>query len=282
MKLVSHRVSELAKPDWQADDIFHESRSKLHWARVHTYNLSESWHGFFELYHRSSTRLQFDDAKRIDYRRIQTPIPMEIPLILGDAIRNMRCSLDYLVSVLARNAHIPDNNTIFPFSAKSDGLKSSFAPAKPGDKHRKSKRAGALYEISIKHPELENVIMNIIQPYSADDGAKPLGDLLWRLITSDNIDKHRLIMPTTQSTSIGRAEAGNTTFRNFTIIGNPPSMFEAFQNSDVDNDADFEVDILFQEPTKLAGKPVISTLVEVGNFIDDIIGIFSAKFQPQT
>jgi hypothetical protein len=44
-----------------------------------------------------------------------------------------------------------------------------------------------LFALSQKCPELERFILDDIQPYSADDGASPLGDILWRVITAETL-----------------------------------------------------------------------------------------------
>ncbi|HEY7097450.1 MAG TPA: hypothetical protein VH437_12045 [Terriglobales bacterium] len=60
--------------------------------------------------------------------RQQTPIPDEIPLIIGDAIQNLRSSLDYLVweLVLAAN-NVPTDKNMFPICSTEDAFNNQVA-----------------------------------------------------------------------------------------------------------------------------------------------------------
>ncbi len=213
---------------------------------------------------------------------LMPPVFIEIPLFIGDCIRNLRSALDYLVSELAREANISDKHTVFPFSEDPSGLKASFNRPVPGQQHRKGRKAGPLYDLSRQYPNLEKVILTDIQPYSAAHGAHPMGDLLWRIITSDNIDKHRLMTPSIQQLTEmnvllnngGRISGGAT------VIGNA-IRFAGGQK--LDKNSNFALDIIFSEPARLSGKPVMSTLIEGCNMVGEVIKIFRREFpQPIT
>lgn len=195
--------------------------------------------------------------------------------MLSDCIRSLRSSLDYLVSALARQANLPDDKTIFPFAKERQGLETSFRAAIDPTKGKRGRRSGALYDLSIKYKDLEHVILNVIQPYSAADGAGEMGDLVWRVVTTDNIDKHRLILVTVSVSNINdvRTVDGGR-IRNARIMGDGIRM----GSGEIDPKSDFSVDVLFGKPTSLAGKPITRTLVEALNFTDEIIEIFESHF----
>lgn len=256
--------------------LFTDSRSKLYWARKHAYDLSANWERFVQMYNDPVQWREFNRANSTDYPQHYILVPVELRMMLGDCIRCLRSSLDYLVSALAREAKLPDNNTVFPFAKERKGLKASFAPpTDPGGGRGKKRRAGALYDLSREYPDLKKVILDIVQPYSAEDGAGAMGDLVWRVVTTDNIDKHRLILITTSITEINHAtlvEGG--ILRNVTVVGDSLRV----GSGELEKDSDMSVDILFGEPARLAGKPITRTLVEALNFADEIIEIFESHF----
>ncbi|MGB3500321.1 MAG: hypothetical protein WBA44_01765 [Mesorhizobium sp.] len=256
--------------------MFIESRLKLYWARRHAYDLSAGWQRFVQVYSDPVKWREFNRANSTDYPQHHVPVPVELRMMLGDCIRCMRSSLDYLVSALAREAELPDNNTVFPFAKERKGLEASFEP--PSDlvgSHGKKRRAGALYELSLKYPDLKDVILDKIKPYSAEDGAGAMGDLVWRVVTTDNIDKHRLILITTSVSFIRDIRiVGGGRITGGTIIGDAIRM----GSGELEKNSQLSVDMQFGEPARLSGKPVTRTLVEALNFTGKIIEIFESHF----
>lgn len=252
---------------------FRQSALKLYRARHHAHEVSVAWEGIVEQHFQAATGKAVDLPYAVDQFLLQPPIPINIPLAIGDCIRNLRSALDYLVSEMARAAGLSDNNTIFPFTSDLPNLKSSFKEPRAGDKHRKPKRAGALYDLSRKYPGLEELILERIQPYSATNGAHAIGDTLWRVITSDNVDKHRLMTPVVSRNKAdniitiggGRISGGGT------LVGN---VFSFPPGTKIDEKSDFSVDISFEEPANLAGKPVTRTLIEGCEAVAKVIEIF--------
>lgn len=105
-------------------------------------------------------------------------VPPELGIPAGDAVHNLRSSLDHLLcqlAILAGNAAACDK-TQFPI----------FAEDTP-DNRKRIKRW-------IKHvsPAAQAVIESL-QPYERRK-TDPFGDLLWMLSELDNIDKHRLLL----------------------------------------------------------------------------------------
>ena len=96
--------------------------------------------------------------------------------IIGDAIHNLRDALDLAVSVLMRNAGLPDANVYFPTGKTFDAFQKAVSggPKKPKFP-----------------PKLVAVLQSRIQPYFGGHGhyIRTLHDLAIA-------DKHRLIVPT--------------------------------------------------------------------------------------
>ncbi|TXC70975.1 hypothetical protein FSB78_08460 [Sphingomonas ginsenosidivorax] len=118
--------------------------------------------------------------------------------------------------------------------------------------------------------------MNKIQPYGADDGAHAFGDMLWRMITADNIDKHRLLMPIVRRARCKHVEfEGAGSISSMSFKGN---VLPHAPGTRLKKNSDFSVDIVFSEPTTLAGKPVTGTLIEGCKAVGELIDIFRRTF----
>lgn len=102
------------------------------------------------------------------------PVPLEVGMMLGDVLHNLRASLDYLAWELVEAAGgVPDKDTYFPFCKTREQLEKDL-------KKKSIRHAGS---------EVHQVILNIIRPYP--DGNK----VLWALHWMNIIDKHRVVLP---------------------------------------------------------------------------------------
>lgn len=123
---------------------------------------------------------------------------------------------------------------------------------------------------------MEDIILKQIQPYSAEYGAHPKGDLLWRLITTDNIDKHRLITPTVGHVRIEEGELENgCKIENIGLVG------DVFPGIKFKGTPFLSLDILFSNKTRLFGNPVTIALIEGCDFVEEIVEIFEDNFKPK-
>lgn len=261
--------SPLRIPD---GSLFAESRIKLWRAEIHAYEVSKRWVN--TVHHYSDAALSGKVQTNDGYTILNLPLDLLLPAAISDCIRNLRSSLDYLVSTLARGAGLPDNSTIFPFNEKGDDLQRSFDTKNAA---KSGSRAHVMQELSRHYPELQTIILDQVQPFSAEYGARNGGDLLWRVITADNIDKHRLIIPAVQAMDLHNVRMkGGGQISGITIIGggmrfHPGTEFEA--------DSDISVEMVFQEPTRLALYPVTRTLVEAIKETRSVVEAFEAHFQ---
>ena len=107
------------------------------------------------------------------------PVPNNIALIIGDAVHNLRSSLDHLAWQLVKaNGGKPDVRTYFPISDTVE-------------KYATALKKGAIKGIPVGAEEL---IRNV-QRYVTSD------DTLWHIHELDRIDKHRLVI--TVGSSVG-------------------------------------------------------------------------------
>jgi len=109
---------------------------------------------------------------------VTSPLPAEIPLIIGDCVQNLRTALDYLVweLVLAAN-NTPGKKNAFPVCASPESFKKDIG------------RGLLLGAADVAIAEIES-----IQPYHG--GNNPEVAVLWVLNQLTNINKHRRLLIT--------------------------------------------------------------------------------------
>lgn len=264
------------KPRLNGQSMFWEARLKVYRARYHTHTASAIWELFANL-DNNMVRVEFDAAKGEHHLRTAIGIPFDFRLAISDALRCLRSALDYCVAAMARKHSISDEHIIFPFNKERNQIEAAF-------NEPKGKRQAPFYELSQKYPELKKLILDDIQPYSADDGAGALGDFLWRLITMDNIDKHRLLSPTIESTHIRHGSIGGMQLENVRVsgFGKHPAITVVGGPDEPQPETDATFDVVFPEGTRLAGKPVLSAFVEGANIISEVIRLFEVAFDEKS
>jgi len=270
MRSAAPKVGFPPPPNINPDSIFLDARLKLYRARQHVNHISKAWEFSLEQYINYVKSAEPNELYTSNEFLFEVRLEAGVILGIGDCIRNLRSVFDYLVSALARKANIPDDQIIFPFNMERAGIENSF------DEERAKGRARAFYKLYKNYPDLKKIILELVQPYSKDHGAADSGDLIWRIVTTDNIDKHRLIIPVAQSVSIQKAAfTGGGSISGITfdtgIITNPDGI-------KVQGDAEMTFDIFFKE-YRLARKPVIATLLEGCNVAERVIEIFESHFE---
>jgi hypothetical protein len=77
---------------------FKDARSKIQWAKRHIYKLIDEYNALFNP---DLARLIIEDDSEPGQQRIKavpiTEFPSSIPLIIGDAVHNLRTAFDYIV-----------------------------------------------------------------------------------------------------------------------------------------------------------------------------------------
>jgi hypothetical protein len=133
------------------------------------------------------TVTQQDDPNGLVYRFVVTKtedVPQDIPLIAGDAVHNLRATLDHLAYCLATK---PSSSTYFPLRVTQP-------------------KSGTIKIEGCADPAI-NQVVDSIQPYQRN---RPRVETMLRLLHEwDIIDKHRLLL-TTVATPDGAAHSINT------------------------------------------------------------------------
>jgi hypothetical protein len=215
-------------------------------------------------------------------------VPPIISLVAGDIIQNLRSALDHLAYQLymlgpGGEAGGIGSRTYFPIADDSAKYKIE-APRKI-----KGLRPDAIKTI------------DAIEPYKG--GRTDKSDALWRLEKMNNIDKHRLLIAIgsqfhgvdiggdfERALQEGMAKAPPEIAANFGAIPkfalflNPADrmwplkagqqLFIDAPDAKVDQNRQFRFQVAFGEPKILEGEPIIETLKQMADLVDNLIVSF--------
>jgi hypothetical protein len=175
------------------------------------------------------------------------PFPPEIPLIVGDAVHNLRSALDHIVVQFT----------------KSDRL------ALPTGKERHNVEGAPHYRTIKKSlPDFAAHILNEIQPYA---GGK---FKVWELGKLDNIDKHQLLIPTINITGLMGVDfeddRGNRISGGGHIAveqGRIQGMFAGFGKIKINNHGKPTIGISFAPGTPFQDQTILETLPQLSELV---------------
>lgn len=194
------------------------------------------------------------------------PVPKYAPLVVGDAIHNLRTALDHCYCALVEaNGGTINSRTRFPFhgdrksaEAALKGQKDAFLPSKA----------------------VIACILDDIKPFK--DG----GNDLYGIHRLDIADKHHILIATEVETRIGELQivrehgTRGGTWRNFSFvtkhdmplsaIGFPPGLGAILKD-----DPKTTFDIRFAEGTPFEGESILHTLKRFERLVSDTIVLLS-------
>jgi hypothetical protein len=246
-----------------ADASFH---LKLRRAREHfgAFNEAAKWWLETEPYRVAQEIDAEADTKQVVVIADRQP-PERLSLMLGDAIQNLRSSLDYLIGDLARASSsgylMPsiERDLQFPITTKRASLKGAV-------RHQARLRLV---------PLRAGALIQKLQPYRR--GQNPATHPLWILHQLSNIDKHRripLLMAVVSSVDYDSVRVGSV--GSLTMGGTGPFKHKAIllayspANADVDvNLGSVRVDIALGEGLPAAGQPVAAVVPSLFNLIHE-------------
>ncbi len=189
------------------------------------------------------------------------PVPIEVLLVVGDILQYLRTALDHLAYQMFLASPGVDRKWLdkiyFPIAeeckpllfGKIEGMRPAFVEA-----------------------------VQKIEAYKGGNGHQ-----LWVLKKLNNIDKHRLlVMAGSACTQIVHLEVSPTGLNR--LIPSPTSptrkcpleagdiLFIAAPGSEVNENMYFDIQIAFNESEVVEGKPVLPFLIQLSDFVEDIIG----------
>ena len=168
--------------------------------------------------------------------------------IAGDIIQNLRSSLDHLayqLSVVGTPGVEPSEKVAFPICASAEIYESA--------KVRK---------VQGMRPEAVKAI-DSLKPYKGGN------DALWKLHKFNNIDKHHLLV----TVGYDYLLQGTGFEGEFWLKADDP-LFKGIFGPETDDDTQFSTDKSLGQTQVTEGDPLLPTLVQLVEFVDNLIGSF--------
>ena len=183
-------------------------------------------------------------------------LPGEIPLILADAIHNLRTALDFLACDIVRSGgKQPTRYTRFVFDSSREKL---IATLEPGT-------------LKAARPDLVDVIVDTIKPYKGGD------DSLFALNDLDLDERHRLIVPTfavvaLHNVSIRGADQRVVRMRKLDIDANgEAAMTEISGKVELASYESASFQALFDKGTAFEGQPIVPTMLRLSLLVAGVV-----------
>jgi hypothetical protein len=253
-------------------------RLKIERAKRHIRELAEEIETFFA---RQPYVILSEDnharGQRVWKVSVRACVPTDWSAIVGDAIHNVRSSLDLLAVEVVRfcdPARASYNHVKFPFGKSKDVFEARARETIKGA----SREARTLFDN--------------LKPYKGGDEA------LWRIHELDILDKHKAIIPVGASHSAVQIDAMAAFRQEFPDrakglpafpIGLRPAdhqfplqdgaeVFAAPLGGDpFEDDVKFMFEIAFGEGQIVDGEPVVPALTQMRQFVEDIFDLFERR-----
>jgi hypothetical protein len=262
--------------------VFNDILAKIDRANKHIGDLDSLWDAC-RVAHPNRTRIERDPQSGDLHYFVEdmTPIPIQVPLIAGDAIQNLRTALDHLAWAMVKRAGGKvDTQTSFPiFESATD-----YADAKKG--------------VTRKVQGLSSFAMQKLASHGPYKGGN---DKLWILHRLNNIDKHRLLLTVGHDVGVrtllpsekrslgakfrvGRPGADSFKFEGMFMNFVQPITFVPLQigdklfsvdATDADENMQFSIDIAINETGTLRGIPLILILRLISAEVSLIVNDFA-------
>lgn len=199
--------------------------------------------------------------------RQTTETPCEVPLVLGDAIHNLRSALDLTAFEIVTGAGgTPSNRLFFPFAATRDDL---VAAMKGG-------------EIKIAGADIVDLIIDTIKPYEGGN------DALYSLNKLDVADKHKLIIPLVSVVALTGVDLklGNGgVFTNFSMSVGQGGILKAVgsgSNIEITKQGKPAFGVFFADGQPFEHQPVFPTLHQLAQLVSGVVDALEKTFLAST
>jgi hypothetical protein len=252
--------------------MFDSARMKVKRGHKHIDDLKCAFDRFIETHpHTFVFDTDTDTNTRIVEVRFGEAIPHEFPLILGDAIHNLRTALDHATwELLGIDGGTQDRATAFPSSSNHSDYETVCRGIKtPRDDTKKFFIALAAHE----------------------GGA---GEKLYALHRLDIADKHTVILPVIGMARVEKLELvqpnGETLMHmtncRFTMCPDGRARLMDIPGGGytikIDQDSNATIEIFFGDVGFFQTLPLIETLMDLGSSVSDVIGQFVQLVEART
>jgi hypothetical protein len=237
--------------------LFEGARLKVKRANQHIDQLNTILTDFIKTddFHRLSVLKNEAGHYVLTYETIKQ-LPKDVPTILGDAIHNLRSSLDLATNEIVTN---PGKYTRFPFQSSRKELIGSINGGSV-------KTAGT---------DIVNLIVNDIKPYKGGNGP------LCALNDADIMDKHSLLIPVISVSALTNVNvvAGRAIFTGctFAVSGDGKLNIVGFpENVELQGNVEPRFEVLFDKRI-FDGQPLIPTLHQLSQLVSGIMNQMEEK-----
>lgn len=232
-----------------AAQLLNNARMKVSWAGDHIERLDRTM-AEFQASDFCAVATKFNEESGDSYLEVTTKqvVPSVFALLTGDAIHNLRSSLDHLATAIVGKGN---RNTYFPFHTEVNQFKSC--------------QKLALLEKA--RPGLGEFIAQTIRPYK--QGNYPL----WALNKLDVTDKHEFLVPTVSVVGVeinDVIDGMNNSFGQIYVKLGPGNILRPFGSRSritVRGEIKPTYEIFFPSGEQFAGQAVIPTLVQLRDII---------------
>ncbi len=246
---------------------FTSAHLKIKWADKHIADLQAVFSRFLQT---DFYRLGVDrdpDGRNVLRFESTVAVPWETPLLIGDAVHNLRSALDHVAHAIVADAGLtPSRRVSFPFAQDRQELISTL-------------RNGEIEAAAGQ--TLIDLIVDTVRPYKGGN------DALYAIHALDIVDKHKLLIPvisviglhgvsgrgggvTMQNCSFGVSEGG---------VLNAISIPGPFEITDHGQPM-FEV--RFDQGQALEGQPVLPTLHQLSQLVAGVVETIEKSYSPPT
>lgn len=186
-------------------------------------------------------------------------VPMNLSVIAGDVLHNLRSALDHLVSRLAeRNGANSTRDVYFPFGRDSTGFESS---AK-----EKIKRLSTSAQTFIRD----------LKPYKGGN------DLLWAIHALNIMDKHNLLVPVGSTATLRGVPVCDPLYElmlpDFKAVKEGINEVPLRPMPVYDHKIEFTFDIAFGDVEPVKDQSVLATMHQFSDLVAKIIDLAEKRF----
>jgi len=241
--------------------LFYSARLKIKRANQHIQELVRVLHAFpqADVHHIGIE----EDAKTAGSAlklEIADNILDDIPLIIGDAIHNLRTALDHVAyELVTLSGGTPTYHTKFTI----------------GETRKETVTAlgGVIQGVGL---DILTCIIEYVQPYRGGN------DALYALHTLDIADKHRLLVPiftTVEMEIVTRSHGQSFGYLAFVITPSEKTpMIRNFSRSKIESYSNPMLRVIFEGVEGFKNQPVIPTLLQLSQLVSHTIQIIERAF----
>jgi hypothetical protein len=202
-------------------------------------------------------------ARSIVKFEMTKPFPCEIPLVIGDAIHNLRSALDIMAcEIVSVAGGTPSRYTNFPFRDTRQELEATINGG----------------EIKIAGSDIIAILLDVIKPYNNGGNVT-----LCALHSLDIVDKHRLLIPTISVAALTHVNAkiGPMIFSDCTFMVDQSGVLNlASMPGDVEIEGHGQPTfaIFFDKGQVFEGQAVIPTLLQLSQLVSGVVNTIEKAY----